>query len=107
MTPTPGELWIQAGEDGAEYRRLLREHGLLAEGPAEQSLPCGWTPGGASTTDTPGPGHFEEPHHRAARQPTDEERAAARRATLDAMRAGLPGLQAKAAKISARNRGGE
>jgi hypothetical protein len=49
----------------------------------------------------------EEPHHRAARQPTDEERAAARRATLDAMRAGLSGLQAKAAKISARNRGGE
>ena len=47
----------------------------------------------------------EEPHHRAARQPTDEERAAVRKAALESMRAGLPGLRAKAAEISARSRG--
>jgi hypothetical protein len=41
-------LWEQAGEDPAEYRRLLREHGLLLSpgddgyDEAEANLPCGW-----------------------------------------------------------------
>jgi hypothetical protein len=45
---SPYELWVQAGEDAGEYRRLLREHGLLLlpgdpgydQGSA--TLPCGW-----------------------------------------------------------------
>jgi hypothetical protein len=48
----------------------------------------------------------EEPHHRAARQLTDEERDAVRRSTLATMRAGLPGLKAKARVISERHGGG-
>lgn len=55
----------------------------------------------------PGATPVEEPHHRAARQPTDEERVALRAAALDSMRAGLPGLREKAAKISARHGGGD
>lgn len=47
----------------------------------------------------------EEPHHRAARQPTDEERAAARGAVLGAMRAGLPKLAEKAKALSERHGG--
>lgn len=47
-TPTPHELWVQAGEDGDRYRQLLREHGHVlwpgGTGHAEGSrnLPCGW-----------------------------------------------------------------
>lgn len=53
--PSPVDLWRQAGggtptysADG--YRRLLREHGLLVDGPAEP-LPCGWMPGGKSNAE--------------------------------------------------------
>ncbi|GAA0720096.1 hypothetical protein Drose_06365 [Dactylosporangium roseum] len=63
-TPSPAELWQQSSGDGAEYRRLLREHGMLIDGPAEP-LPCGWTPGRRG----------EAPEHRVARQRTDAEQA--------------------------------
>jgi hypothetical protein len=49
--PTPYELWVQSGEDGEEYRRLLRQHGhILSPGDqgydpnAPRTLPCGWSP---------------------------------------------------------------
>lgn len=44
-TPTPSELWQQSGENGDEYRRLMREHGHmvpLKPGETAQPLPCGW-----------------------------------------------------------------
>lgn len=61
--PSPVELWHQAGGDGAEYRRLLVEHGHLV--PRE--------PGDTSPMFACG---YEPPEHRACRQPTDAERAA-------------------------------
>lgn len=47
---TPGQLWNQADGNPGEYRRLLREHGLLLSPgdpgyeEASVSLPCGWDP---------------------------------------------------------------
>lgn len=57
-SPTPGELWQQAGGGTPNYsrdryRELLREHGLLvplASGEKPQPLPCGW-PGRPTTQD--------------------------------------------------------
>lgn len=116
--PSVVDLWKQARGDGGEYRRLLREHGMLVDGPAEP-LPCGWTPGqrqlevgdrirfvgdgvdqelvvtSQPDVDTDGSLVFTAadpvlhaqterlrdvldlpPEHRAARERTDEERAA-------------------------------
>lgn len=50
--PSPFELWQQAGGDGEEYRRLLREHGhLIPREPGDDSplLPCGWESGSKAT----------------------------------------------------------
>ncbi len=58
--PSPYDLWVQSAGDRAEYRRLLREHGLLIPlkpGEAAESLPCGW------------------PHRRKAKSVSDEEAA--------------------------------
>lgn len=47
-TPSPYDLWVQAGEDGDRYRQLLREHGHLLSpgdegyGEGSRNLPCGW-----------------------------------------------------------------
>jgi hypothetical protein len=57
-TPTPHELWIQAGEDGDRYRELLREHGHVlwpgGTGYAEgtRNLPCGWPGEPAPVSDS-------------------------------------------------------
>lgn len=46
--PSAYELWMEAGEDRARYRELLRQHGhLLSPGDegyeqASATLPCGW-----------------------------------------------------------------
>lgn len=47
-TPSPGQLWNQAGGDGDRYRDLLHQHGLILspgdEGyeQAGRTLPCGY-----------------------------------------------------------------
>lgn len=47
-TPSPGQLWNQAGGDGDLYRDLMRQHGLILspgdEGyeQASRTLPCGY-----------------------------------------------------------------
>lgn len=43
--PSAYDLWVQAKGDGAEYRRLMLEHGLLIPlkpGEVAEPLPCGW-----------------------------------------------------------------
>jgi hypothetical protein len=43
--PSPYDLWKQANGDGAEYRRLMTEAGMLIPlepGEKAEPLPCGW-----------------------------------------------------------------
>lgn len=41
-TPTPAELYRQAGEDKNQYLKLLIEHGYLQEG-APNPMDVGWS----------------------------------------------------------------
>lgn len=48
-SPSPAQLWQQAGQEHPDdpaayrqrYRELMREHGLIVPGKAHP-LPCGW-----------------------------------------------------------------
>ncbi|MER7280371.1 hypothetical protein ABT369_38640 [Dactylosporangium sp. NPDC000244] len=80
VVPSAVALWLEAGGgtrgfDRDRYRQLLRDRGLLVPGEPE-ALPCGWTPGGLRG-EFAGPSVTEAPEHRAARQRTREEDAAA------------------------------
>lgn len=96
--PSPGDLWRQANGDRQRYVQLLRIHGLLVDraGPrcpvrvstsARSVAQCQSEAGhtGCHFAAVAGfwsddddrilLGAAEETHHRAARQPTDQERA--------------------------------
>ena len=54
VTSNAYDLWVKADGDREEYRRLLREAGLirpLAPGEEPEPLPCGW-PGPSNGTVT-------------------------------------------------------